>query len=420
GLDLQKVAQEIIKRSLEPRSEVRANEERLRELVSQLQSPDQDIRIRAVTALENRELYTETGERFGPIRSFNLLNEVVTALMKALDDPDPKFRREGSRTVGSLQNYGIRIFKRQPGESGTAFYARTVEELSAWPPESQRSELRVNHSQVVKLTALALSPDAGRVILAKIDSGTVQQIIEQYRKDKQELRSELREKVDSVKYTAQQIVMNNLDARMTELKDPSFAIATTTPKVPEGNRGAMGYFWEGYFDGIDGRVSEMLIDGKIPEIYRAKLAGDVNFRNDLNVIRPSVLQTSTQASVPVAMFTEPAHNEKIHSMFTPVFINDLSGLMTKLSKDPDAPQKLRWLGKLASRTEIHLADLSQVTRLKTDPNALKAELLRRLDLEGYDLIAISQNGGRSEIRINAIQADLAFSALVRRTLEAAA
>ena len=273
--------------------------------------------------------------------------------------------------------------------------------------------------RAITLAALALAPEAGRTILAKIDSDSIRQIVDKYRTNKQELRSQLREQVDSVKFTAQLTVMNNLDAQMTELKEPSFAIAAVIPKEREGDQEAIGYFLEGYFDGIDRSVGEMLIDGRIPDAYQKKLSDEVTLRSDLNVTRPTVLK-SEQASVPVAMFAEPAGNAKIHSMFTPVFINDMAKLINKLSKDPDAPQKLRWLGKLASRTEIHLADLSQVTRLKKDPNALKAELLRRLDLEGYDLISISQNSGRPELRINAIQAELAFSDLVRRTIEAAA
>lgn len=272
-------------------------------------------------------------------------------------------------------------------------------------------------SMAVRDIALALSPGTRK----KVDSNSVGEIIEKYRVDKKELRSELRAQADAIQYTAQQAAMNLLDAQSTNYVESSLAIAAVIPKELEGDREAIGYFLEGYFDGLDRSVGEILIDGKIPEAYHEKLSDQgISERADLNILRSTVLKTGKQDSVPVALFAEHTDDTKIHSMFTPVFINDMARLIKKLSQDPDAPQKLRWLGKLTSRTEIYLADLSQVARLKDDPKALKGELLKRLGLEGYELVTIAQKGLNSGYGINAVLAEKVYSALVRRAIEAAA
>lgn len=108
------------------RAEVRVDEARLRELISQLQSQDRAIRLHAARALRDRDLY----KLFGSIPSSNLLDEVVTALMIAMQDPDIEFRQEVAATIKELQDYGVRIFQRPEGEAGTKFYARTIQELS--------------------------------------------------------------------------------------------------------------------------------------------------------------------------------------------------------------------------------------------------------------------------------------------------
>ena len=85
-----------------------------------------------------------------------------------------------------------------------------------------------------------------------------------------------------------------------------------------------------------------------------------------------------------------------------------------------ARRLLRWLGKLTSRALMHLADLSGDIQFKEDPEKLKSELLRRLNLEDDGLISIIQKGGRMEFGIDTTLAEITYTRLIEQSLAAAA
>ena len=103
-------------------------------------------------------------------------------------------------------------------------------------------------------------------------------------------------------------------------------------------------------------------------------------------------------------------------MFLPVILDRFNELYE--TSDLDAAE---WLGKLTSRTLLHLADLSQNTGLPSEPARLKEELLKRLHLEGYDdLFSISNQGARLEVGVNAWAARQVYAKLVERAIASAA
>ncbi|MCM8775709.1 MAG: hypothetical protein NC930_05105 [Candidatus Omnitrophica bacterium] len=268
----------------------------------------------------------------------------------------------------------------------------------------------------VKALAIALFP-AGpavrkRVVTKVIDRGVIDSLVVQYRSNVEELEKRLLAETHVSEYTARLAVMNRLDAHADEIEQ-SFAIGAVIPE--ELDQRLMPAFWEGFLSGLDrGRVNELLKEGaRLPRPFMEGLAKlRVPVRN-IDTRRAQVLRGNEQAAVPLAFLGEKK-NAVIHEMFEPLFIDHIEELK-------DQPEVLAWLGKLTSRVLMHLADFSEDAKLKTDPEKLKAELLRRLNLEDdSDLISITAQGPRMRLGIDSTVASLVYSRLIEDAVSSAA
>ncbi|MBN1688300.1 MAG: leucine-rich repeat domain-containing protein [Candidatus Omnitrophica bacterium] len=283
--------------------------------------------------------------------------------------------------------------------------------------EAEKDFSPASSSQVsLKSVALALFPLLGklskRVLGVLINPDVVDSLITQYRENAAELEQRLLAQVNLSERDAVLKVLNDLDASMGQVNQ-SFAIGAVIPE--EFDEELMPAFFEGFVSGLDAsQVGEMLQDGgRLPQHVVGQLKGVGVQTRAVDVHRPLVLRGDEQDFVPMAMLTGDDAGI-LHDTFQPLFVDRIE----ELRQDPDT---LRWLGKLTSRALIHMADLSEDIKLKTDPDMLKAELLRRLNLEGYDeLITLSQKGGRLAFGINAVTAQLVFTQLVEESIATSA
>lgn len=293
-------------------------------------------------------------------------------------------------------------------EKLTAFFAEY--------PVTPRSELRYAQKDAVKLVAAALAPDTAVAIAVKIDEAALADLIDQYRKNREELRAKLFAQADVSRFDAVQSVMNQADSGLEKIAGYGtrrFAVGLVLPK----NFTAQGtQFLEGFVAGLDkDTVGELLKDGKAPEFFAAAMKRFGIRLRDVRVDKTSAIQ-SEQGKVPAALLE---NREKVDDMFLPMFL-DPAQLAELQKKNPEAA---RWIGKVISRALIHLADLLENDALKGKPEALRDELLKRLNLFEKDysnFIVLTGKNGRLGFGINTRLAEAMFENLVARTIESAA
>jgi len=293
---------------------------------------------------------------------------------------------------------------------------RLIENREQEPIPSE--DLAAREQEVLKIAAirdvaLALFPGMAENATELIHRPSLTDVlIHQYQADDEVLETQLLAEVHIAERDARLHVMRRLDRKAEKIEN-SFAIGAVLPEILDP--GLMPEFLKGFLSGLDrGRIGEILQDGgKLPDAFVRQLKElGISLRN-VQLTRAQVLRGDDQFFVPVAHL-DAQKNTPFHEMFRPLLIDQIE----KLKGNPDA---LKWLGKLTSRALLHMADLLADKELKTSPVLLKAELLRRLNLEGFDdLISLSQKGGRMSFEINAVAAKLAFEHLVRESIAQAA
>lgn len=337
----------------------------------------------------------------------------------------------GSEFIASIASEKRHILEalRQEGVDGIAPESIAEEFERAYRVGMGRSELRQEtrdkRHETEELTADSLMDDLAlrvavslmpaeaenAVVTLRVNEDDIQTIIRQYRNNKRRLEEKLLAQTHLSEYDAISAVMNSLDENIGQVKR-SFAIGAVLPKILEQGLGEE--FLRGFLEGLDRKtVSEMLKNGaKLPEDFQAGLKNLQIPVREIDTHRPVVTQAQDQPAVPLAMIG--SEGIRLNQMFLPFFIDRIEDL----KNDPAA---LRWLGKLTSRALIHMADLMEAEALRNDPNRMKAELIKRLNLEGFeDLISPVTRNGQKGFGINAVLAQQAFSFMIQRSIESAA
>ena len=265
------------------------------------------------------------------------------------------------------------------------------------------------------------------IVNVTLDEDVIGQLILAYRTNQANLQSALMTEVNVQRYQNFEAFKDRLGHTDDGLKR-SYAVAII---VPDGLNEQLGRdFFEGYLTGIQNSASQLLARGLKGGFIGSVKAKGIHLSLGFNPSRGPILFGDEQAKIPLAYLSE-SESQKSSGEFSPL-IFDLLGLQRKdlFESLIQNSEKIKLLGELLGRSQIHLADLLETEEYRQMPESplkaekLKADLLKRLSLDqvhSQDFFSNIQNtSGLLEINLDYVIQNLLSGELARAEVRKAA
>ena len=325
-------------------------------------------------------------------------------------------RTEKNRFFDRLQ----RLFPSDHAYFDSVFDLITISQSSS---ESRTSERQPRPSRTeARKVSIGLMPGVEQEYLESLgDQGVLRRLAASYELKPEAIEREMRLQPFLLEDLARAYVLGELDAHLNPVQDFDQAIALGIYFSRDLKRPGKRSYLKGFSSDLPSQVRELPMDGgRAPTWFIENLRDrGIQPRTDFRITRenPIVLREEANAAIPVAILDRSAPKQ-VSSKVMPVVMEDLEGLIERFSDHPDFEFMMQWLGKLTSRAQIHLAELSET---QLTPDEIEDELLRRLNLKGYqDFIEIVQNGRNLGLGIRSSLIPNILPALIRRAIEASA